>query len=469
MSTIATIDAAYRDAFAALSGDFNPLHVDATQARRSQFGGCVVHGICLVLGALDALPLQGRWRIERLDAQFRAAVMVGETVGLEPKALGNGEWRVDVKAGSQVQTVVKLSLVALDADCPAFPTPATWPAAVAGWDGLDTLATLAGIDRLVLDPTTLSVHWPSVAAHLAGKDIAALLASTRVVGMQCPGRWALFRRLLWERTVDATGTTDDQDITWRVSAVDRRFSLITLGFRAGARHLRAEVILREPPPTQLSLSEVRAHVAAGLYANQRALVVGGSRGLGELAAKVLAAGGAEVLIAYRSGADDARRVADELGPTAQTAQLDVAAPSMEALAAVGAFAPTIVAHFATPPILKRPPRTWDTRTYIHFVDVYVRGLATLLDTAQAAGALAGVFCPSSSFVDEKPPGFSEYVAAKRAAEALCDGWQQAHPGQRVVVERLPPLLTDQTAAGIGGDVRDNLARLGPALRRLSGA
>jgi acyl dehydratase len=41
--------------FANWSKDFNPLHIDALQARRTQAGELVVHGIHLLLWALDAL------------------------------------------------------------------------------------------------------------------------------------------------------------------------------------------------------------------------------------------------------------------------------------------------------------------------------------------------------------------------------------------------------------------------------
>ena len=40
--------------FATVSGDCNPMHVDAVQARRMQSGAPVVHGIHLLLWALDS-------------------------------------------------------------------------------------------------------------------------------------------------------------------------------------------------------------------------------------------------------------------------------------------------------------------------------------------------------------------------------------------------------------------------------
>ena len=58
--------------FASLSGDFNPLHVNTISARRQFSGGLVVHGIHLLLWALNtwstrcSVPLA----IEQIEVLF---------------------------------------------------------------------------------------------------------------------------------------------------------------------------------------------------------------------------------------------------------------------------------------------------------------------------------------------------------------------------------------------------------------
>jgi 3-oxoacyl-[acyl-carrier protein] reductase len=59
----------------------------------------------------------------------------------------------------------------------------------------------------------------------------------------------------------------------------------------------------------------------GSLAGSTALVTGGSRGIGAAIARELAAAGASVVVGYRSGADEARVLADELG--ARAVQADV--------------------------------------------------------------------------------------------------------------------------------------------------
>ena len=70
--------------FADVSGDRNPMHLDAVKARRTQAGLPVVHGVHLVLWALDAAARKdvARSPMLRLRANFKRFVALGETVAL---------------------------------------------------------------------------------------------------------------------------------------------------------------------------------------------------------------------------------------------------------------------------------------------------------------------------------------------------------------------------------------------------
>src|SRR5580704_7564483 len=71
-------------AFARLSGDYNPIHLDPVAARRLLFGQPVVHGMHALLWALDAW-LEGTLvpiRMTRLKAKFRSSIPLNVTVEL---------------------------------------------------------------------------------------------------------------------------------------------------------------------------------------------------------------------------------------------------------------------------------------------------------------------------------------------------------------------------------------------------
>ncbi len=81
-----TFDEAAVRAFAELSGDFNPIHLDADYAATTRFGRPIVHGlltaslISTVVGT--RLPGKGSIYVSQ-TLQFRAPVYLGDTVRAE--------------------------------------------------------------------------------------------------------------------------------------------------------------------------------------------------------------------------------------------------------------------------------------------------------------------------------------------------------------------------------------------------
>jgi len=89
--------------------------------------------------------------------------------------------------------------------------------------------------------------------------------------------------------------------------------------------------------------------------------------------------------------------------------------------------------------------------------------------AQALRAHRGdvsLFYPSSVFVAERPRGVIEYAMAKAAGEALCNEMNQTWAPLHVTVERLPRLLTDQTASIIGNQLAAPAAHLLSVVRKV---
>jgi acyl dehydratase len=74
-----TFTASDQAAFAAVTGDRNPMHMDSVLARRTQAGAPVVHGVHLLLWGLDALARAepGLAPARRLRAQFKHFAAVG--------------------------------------------------------------------------------------------------------------------------------------------------------------------------------------------------------------------------------------------------------------------------------------------------------------------------------------------------------------------------------------------------------
>jgi 3-oxoacyl-[acyl-carrier protein] reductase len=81
-------------AFAQVSGDFSPLHVDSAYAEQTEFGGCVVHGMLLgaLFSQLVGMRVPGRHALYLgQDLTFRRPVLVGETVRATAKVTAKND------------------------------------------------------------------------------------------------------------------------------------------------------------------------------------------------------------------------------------------------------------------------------------------------------------------------------------------------------------------------------------------
>jgi acyl dehydratase len=97
-------------AFAGVSGDFNPIHVDAQHARGTAFGGRIAHGALVLAIATGLRQQQGTFRgtlkawLGMRDWRFSAPVRIGDTVHVVTEVTALRDTK-DPGAGLAVQGV----------------------------------------------------------------------------------------------------------------------------------------------------------------------------------------------------------------------------------------------------------------------------------------------------------------------------------------------------------------------------
>jgi hypothetical protein len=291
--------------------------------------------------------------------------------------------------------------------------------------------------------------------------VADLVATTRLVGMECPGLHSIYGAFKLKHGADRSDA--DSSLHYRVQKNDVRYNLIQMAVRGGVLEGIVEAFVRPMPVEQMSLAAIGERVGRDVFAGQEALVIGGSRGIGELTAKILIAGGADVTLTYASGAADAERIGDEAARLARRCRrirLDVSGLSDKiAIAELAGMRFTHVYYFASPPILKNTG-PWDDGLFERFASIYAKAFMTiarmLLSRARTGAAPMRFFYPSTVFLDTPEKGFAEYAAAKAAGESVCDYLARYH-GAAVARPRLPRMRTDQTSGLPEGDTRDAFA------------
>ncbi len=452
--------------FAELSGDSNPMHMDALAARRTQAGVPVVHGIHALLWALDCAAAEGMDlnELQHLKVQFTKFIPVDQDVSLEITRPGAASARLTVLTAGLAAIVAVLRFgpraPAGDVDPDAAPIPHAAHATEL------SLAQMDGHGGRLGSPVPaarLSDAFPHAASGLTPRRLSGLAQTSRLVGMVCPGLHSIYAGLVLE----LTSVSDGQDgISFRVSKADERFRLVDLAVRGDGLAGRVSAFVRHPPVPSPVMADLARHVQAGEFEGTRALVVGGSRGLGALTAMLLAAGGARVIITYARGRDDAEHVRDLICAACGTDACRVLAyDAMRAAAPQLAEIDGVVTqlyYFATTQIFLQKQNAFVIDAFHKFSRVYVDAFHECCEALQPGPA--SVFYPSSVAVEQRPSGMLEYAMAKTAGEMLCDEMQAS--GWRIVKSRLPRLLTDQTATVTNVETADPIGVMLPLIRKM---
>ena len=459
--------------FASASHDWNPMHMDPVLARRLLTGRQVAHGIHTLLSALDLWQGQSGASLASVQCEFSNPVNVDDTVVFTCVEERPGQSTVLATVDGLTCTHVSIDTIE-----PGLPAGHAGGERLAGtrWLGpLDAPLAEAPAEQVgrtfvlaASNAEQLAGRFPNLAAALLPQRVAAIATLSQFVGMVCPGLHSVFSSLRFEIGKPAVA---GNELTFFVKKYDARFRLFIITFEGCIRgEIRA--FLRPPPQLQPSMREVSAQVSPGEFGGTRSLVLGGSRGLGETVAKILAAGHGDVIVTHAFGADDARRVASEINvlrPGHCTAlKLDLNTDAFDGLG-IDAGSLDAVYFFATPRIFRKKTGLFDRRLFDEFIAFYVDRFAELCKWLEdgAAGRRITVYLPSTVFIADRPKGMTEYAMAKAAAELLAEDLNRSLTNVSVVCSRLPRLATDQTASVTAPATEPNLDVLMKVVRDVS--
>ncbi len=464
-SPIETISPGHSSSFAALSGDWNPIHCDQAFARKTLFGATVLHGIHIAMHMLECgvrglSPIElTRFEVEfphpcRHGESFAVDVLERTDAGLKAIALSGGKCVGELKCGwldrkSEGSNSLPNALI---------------PRSEATEVDRTSAKGLSGSVPLMLNRSTCQDLFPQLSRNLPAEQLALILAATRIVGMKCPGLHSIFLKLGLE--FDPSEDLSPA-LNYRVELAHAVTGFTRIRLDAGYATGTIIAAFRPESPSQPTCEAISDLVPQDTFRSQRALVVGGSRGLGETAAKLLAVGGADVLLTYRTGRSDAERVVAEICDHGGRARAIAYDASGSTPIEFEAWEPTHLYYFATPPIVLDESNSFEQPLFESYCKVYVDGFWRLLATATHyfKRPIIALY-PSSAALDEILPGAAEYAAAKSAGETLCRHLEKAHDKVRIHVHRFPRMLTDQTASVMPYDYPDNAALLLEVLRMM---
>jgi len=462
------VDAAMVEAFAALSGDRNALHLDSAFARRSRYRDRVAHGMVATahLARLGAHFPEQSVRFRALAGRFAAPVPLGTTlrleVTLEAEAAGGQPFEA-VWRGPDGRSVLQVSgrlalLPRQPTDGEGDPCLLAAPTAelergAADLEGVSELLDLCVTGAALGALRRLTGVEPAVPVC---PNLAATLALSTLVGMRLPGRRATFTSF---------ALTFDEDVApgvplrleGRVNKVSAASETLIAGVRlsrAGTGIAAGEIrALVNPPPRQmLTSAEIKAaHTGLGLE-GKVVIVIGASRGIGETAAKLFAMHGAAVVVHYFRGAADARAIVADIeaaGGRAVALGADIRrADEVEALVAAAAEALgsiDVLVNNAVMEFRPEPVTSLDWTDYLGELEVSVEGLhsccTAVVPHMQARGG-GRIINVSSIAVDLPVKGQSKYITAKAAVVGYTRSLALELARDNIQVNLVVPAMTE---------------------------
>jgi MaoC like domain len=445
-------------AFGQISRDCNPIHTDPVTARRLIFGAAVAHGLLVVCWVMDRLAADGLpvGNLSRLKAAFRQPVFIDARVILT--VTGDAS-RTTAIVSHEGKTCATFILEFADAQPRRsgrpmnHPAPAGIPQLLTG----ETIAQARGTVSLGYPETDFAVAFPDLAAVMPPMKVAGLLALTRIVGMECPGARSLFAD--FDARFEDAG--NENAVSFEVTRWDDRFNLATIAVRGAGLSANLSALLRSDPVPQPKMHDLQPLVSGKPFDGQRALVIGGSRGIGEACGKLLALGGAEqICLTYAVGKEDAERVAGDLAD-----YCEVRTVSFNVLTDTPPEGNYTHVYYFPAPRLRPHSGPFNAGLCRLYNSYFVDGMALLFESYVRKSPLR-LLQPSSIFVETPEPGFVEYATAKGASECLGRQFTAQHPSSLILTPRFPRVHTDQTQGARG--CSDSAAVLMPSLIQLAG-
>lgn len=427
--------------FSDLSGDYNPIHIDPIFARRGPFGTSLVHGIHILMLGLDewASHMKVDFQFTALKAKFSDIVPTNAEVSYSFEEKKNAILLNVMCNGKKVQKCRFSYELASDKSSPVI-SDHKFKLEPAEAKSFEQLLEVSGKTELCLQGQNTQTLFPHLHKYANLQLLAILTASTKIVGMKCPGLNSIYTGL----DLKFTPTEEDRFLSYKVSLSDDRFKVLNISIENNNVSGVLNTLYRPAPKQQASFRNIKKLVAEPKFTRRTAFIVGGSRGIGEVLAKLYAAHGGQVILTYHHGAEEAEQICQEIGSDKCFAfAYDVAQPPKERPHSLCENMSDIdIFLTASPKILNGLPN----ERYDLYKSYYVDALETVLATTQSwwqEGLNIRVFNPSTTYIDENPDGFSDYVRAKEEGEQMLSKIMVTSENVTGKSYRLPRMKTDQ--------------------------
>ncbi|MDQ6673243.1 MAG: SDR family NAD(P)-dependent oxidoreductase [Chloroflexota bacterium] len=454
--------------FRTASHDHNPLHSSDVYARRTPFGTPVVFGVLAAIACLGRLRPRRGQTLSTIGLDFRAPIFPGVDYSVEAREPSRDRAELSLLDGRQILLRAVVTLQDGVAEPPPDNPGPAWanhlepvdrqPAEFApGLQATGTYTPDWSLARGLMERFHLREN------GVGALQVAALLWSSYMVGMELPGRTALFARL--SLRFQPSGAPVGGPLTYvaRVRTIDRRSLLVTADVQLAVSETpwavgEASALVRQDVPGP-SLAAIEALLPRSeALQGKVGLIIGASRGLGAALSQAFASQGCTVMASYYKTAAEAERLRQSCAATpgaielvrGDAADLEWCEEVRDRVKREHGHLDFLICN-AAPALL---PMRLHART-VGRVNDYVYQSLGLVSVplavfmplvSQQGGWLVTI---SSSVIAAPPADWPHYVSAKYAIEGMTRATAADQRAASFLIVRPPRLLTDLVNTPIG--------------------
>ena len=428
--------------FSKITGDSNPIHLDKSYAKNTLFQGIVVHGLNLVVWALEKSISSKIKDIKRIKINFLNFVSLNEEVFV--KKIKNSNKKIQLIIKSKKERKIIIENFISNEKISFQKNHHTLENKKKNSLKRKNMKRIKGFLFLQRNKNYIKKIYTKINNAAAIEKIVRLISISRLVGVQLNNNPGVLSSI----DLSFQNTSLKNKIYFKVKKFVKKFSFCELEVEGNGIKGSIESLLI-PEISQISFNEITKGITKKILLNKKILVVGGSSGLGEITVKTLCALGANVTFTYNNNYKNSKKIITDikkLNLKCNLFKLDVTKIKKKDLIFLNSKKFENIFYFATPKIVAT--NKFNKGLYKEYLNYYVESFKKILKILnQTKENKIKIFFPSTIYINKKNTKFIEYINAKKKAESLCNRFNKKNNLKYYILyERLPRILTRQSSS-----------------------
>lgn len=284
----------------------------------------------------------------------------------------------------------------------------------------------------------ITKSYPYLSKDLNYKIISSLIMMSTSVGMYWPGKNSLFVGFnIFLKNIKK------KNIYLKILKTDNRTGYSIVNYKSYNCIGKIFTFFTQERAQQPSLTYLSKKIPKETLIKHKALIVGGSRGLGELTAKIIATSGGKVTITYNNNQALAKNLLNKFkkrGLKLNLKKFKINSNGNFNHKSLKNNNYNCLYYFATPIIYRQKNIKFDKKIFNNFNNIYCKALVKIIKVLKIKDLI--IFYPSTVYNFKNNKNFSEYILAKRNGVKKLKIMEKKYKIISII-KNLPPFKTDQ--------------------------